>query len=66
MFRGGTLCVVNVFKKLKGEVAGMAELADAGDSKSPALRGVRVRLPLPARFFLPGCGYWGFWSGGMV
>ncbi len=29
----------------------MAELADAGDSKSPALRGVRVRLPLPARFF---------------
>ena len=26
----------------------MAELADAGDSKSPALRGVRVRLPLPA------------------
>ena len=35
-------------KFLRTHCAGMAELADAADLKSPALTGVRVRLPLLA------------------
>lgn len=32
--------------------AGVAELVDAGDSKSPVLRDIRVQFPSPAIFLI--------------
>ena len=39
--------------------AGMAELVDAYVSEAYAFTGVRVRLPLPAPFFLEALQFWG-------
>lgn len=36
-------------------------MADAGDSKSPVRKGVRVRLPPPASFVVGNCQRWAIW-----